>query len=351
MDLYLKRYFTQIRHATLKKENQLLFLNRLSRLLNNGYSLIEALEVIKWDKTLHDAADTIITSLKDGNSIDQAFEKANFSTAITSYLYFTRVSGEINTSIEKCLQMYEQRLRYIKKFQQVIRYPIVLFVVFTILFYFIQQSVLPSFLNLFESTTETSSILFFAIHFGEWVGNIAYISLILLVVIGIAWNMNKEKLSIEQQVKIFRSIPIYRSYKRIQVSFLFATHFSSLLKTGIPIKEILRTMAGQKKLSVLTHYSELIIDELNQGKHIASLLLQLKLIDKQLSIIFQKNADAETLEKDLSVYADLLTEEMNRKIMKTITYIQPIFFLILAGFIIFIYITLMWPMFQLIKTI
>ncbi|MBT2214445.1 type II secretion system F family protein [Virgibacillus dakarensis] len=351
MGLYLKKFLTEIRHKNVKKEQQLLFLNRLSRLLQNGYTLIESLEIVKWDKTMLEPATTITTALKNGSTLDQAFEKANFNHVITSYLYFARANGDIQASIQKCLSMYEQRLQYTKKFQQVARYPVILLVVFSILLYFIKQSVLPSFLDLFQYNAETSSIVFVSIMIIDFLSNFVFVLLIVALIATGLWQFNKRKIRIDKQIKIYSMLPVYRKYKQMHVSFSFATHFSSLLKTGISIKEILTTMSRQTKLPILAYYSTLMIEELNHGKHLSSLLSQLKLLDKQISVIFQKNADVTALEKDLSMYGELLTEELHRKIMKSITYIQPIFFLVLAGFIVFIYMTLMWPMFQLIKTI
>lgn len=110
-------------------------------------------------------------------------------------------------------------------------------------------------------------------------------------------------------------------------------------------------LSAQNRLPILSHYAKQMIDELSKGMHITHLLTQLDFLDKQLSNIFQKNTDVGELQKDLTMFADFLTEELSRKIKKSITMMQPVFFIILAGFIITIYIMLMWPMFQLIKTI
>lgn len=78
---------------------------------------------------------------------------------------------------------------------------------------------------------------------------------------------------------------------------------------------------------------------------------QLHLLDKHLISIFQQDTDMEALEMDLSVYAELLMEDIEAKTLKILTWVQPIFLIIIGGLIIFIYISLMWPMFQLIKTV
>lgn len=346
---YLKRFI--IRRKTLGSAVQLRFLQLLHRLLTNGYPLLDAIETIQWNKELVKPATTILKSLEDGMSIDKAFDQANFHPMITAYLYFVKGNGDLEGSIKKCVAMYEYRIKNTTKFQQAARYPLILLFIFALLLYFIKQSVLPSFQDIFQTSMSASSTVHLSIILIEMLSTITAVLFIVLGVILLVWFLTKDNLPIEKQLKIYRAIPLYRSFLKLQTSFYFATHFSSLLKTGMSFKEILDQMTQQKKLPIISYYAQQMTSELSRGVHIASLLTVFSFLEGQLTNIFSKNADAQALEKDLSMYAELLMEEIQRKIMKIITLVQPIFFTILAGFIIFIYITLMWPMFQLIKTI
>lgn len=346
----LKKPIT-IHKTKLSKDVQLRFLRRLSRLLGNGYPLIEALTIIKWDDQMTETATKMITLLKKGNTIDQAFEKTDFHHTITSYLYFVRANGDLQTSIDKCIEMYEHRVNYMKKFQQIARYPLILLIIFSILLYFIKKLVLPSFVDLFQSSSDASSTVTLSIIIIETLGTFVLVMSFLFLGSVVLWQINKRKFRIDQQIKLYKFIPIYRTFLKLQTSFLFATHLSTLLKTGMSIKEILHHMAKQKKLPIIAYYSHLMIEELSKGFSLTSLLSQFTFFEQRIATIFQKNADMYALEKDFTMYAEFLTDELHRKIMKTITFIQPFFFVVLAGFIIFIYVTLMWPMFQLIKTI
>lgn len=350
MDLYLKKHFMRKRKS-LSSEWQLRFLNRLFRLLNNGYTLNEALEVIKWDKAMASTAERIIVHLKNGWPFDEALGKEQFDDSLTSYLYFSRANGNLKGSIEKAILLYKQRFKYIKKFQQTVRYPLILLVVFLILIFFIKQAVLPSFAELFFAGGHASSSISVSLFVFDLIIQCFLASVLLVIVTAILWKYIKHQLEIAQQIAIYRKIPFYRQYKQMKTSFYFATHVSSLLKTGVSMKDILHMLSAQNRLPILSHYAKQMIDELSKGMHITHLLTQLDFLDKQLSNIFQKNTDVGELQKDLTMFADFLTEELSRKIKKSITMMQPVFFIILAGFIITIYIMLMWPMFQLIKTI
>ncbi|MFB4166458.1 type II secretion system F family protein [Virgibacillus sp. JSM 102003] len=351
MDLSLKKLIPQLGNRSPKKEVQLRFLKRMERLLANGYPLISALEIINWDKQLKPISNSVISSLKSGTTLDRALEKENFNPIITSYLYFVRDNGNLQANVEKCISMYEQRVLYVKKFQESARYPLILLFIFSLLLYFVKQSVLPSFMDLFNNNTETTSTVMLSVAVIDLLVRFITVLALMTVLFLIIWHIVKHKVSVEKQIKFYRVIPIYYQYKRMQISFLFATHVSSLLKTGISIREILSNMSEQNKQPVLSHFALLMTKELSDGVYITSLLANLPLLDNQLSTIFQKNADVNALEKDLTIYAELQTEEIHRRTMKVITYLQPAFFIILASFIIFIYVTLMWPMFQLIKTI
>lgn len=335
----------------LPEESQLHFLKRLVRLLKNGYPLIEALEVIQWDESMEHIAKKMIDHLKSGFHLDEVFENVHFHHSIVTYLYFVRVNGDLITSIDKAILMFEHRITYLKKFRQIIRYPLLLLFIFIILVSFIKKSILPSFNQLFESNASSSKTVHLSIQIIDYVSSFIVISIIVLSCIGLLFYFLKKHIPIEFQIRMYDKIPFVRLFIRMQTTYFFAMHFSMLLKAGISMQEILKMMSRQNKHLILSHYALIMTNNLKQGYEISPLIIAFQMLEVQLANIFQRNSNASTLERDLTTYADLLAETINQKIMRVIMYIQPIFFAVLAGSIIFIYIILMWPMFQLIKTI
>jgi competence protein ComGB len=332
-------------------ELQLRFLKRLSRLLKNGYPILTALEKIKWDSPLSSYATEIIFSLKNGKSIDQAFENVHFHPTITSYLFFVRANNDLEGNLDKAIEMFQQRITHTKKFKQIIRYPLILIFIFSTLLFFMKESVLPTFVEIFNSENHTNSSIHYTVLLINFVTTIMIISILVFSICYILWYFIQQKLDIQKQLKIYLRIPLYRYYLKMQTSYFFASHFASLLKTGMSFKEILQHMAKQPKLPIISFYSTFITKELSQGIHLSHVISQLHLLDKHLISIFQQDIDMDALEIDLSVYAELLMEDMEAKTLQILTWIQPIFLIIIGGLIIFIYISLMWPMFQLIKTV
>ncbi len=346
-----KRLKIRIIKPAVKEQTQLRFLKRLHRLLQNGYSLLAALEVMQWDEELRQSAEKIEMVLKTGSPIDEAFQAASFHRTIVAYLYFVRINGNLLASLEKCLIMFDNRLTYIKKFTQVIRYPIVLSFTFIFLLIFLKYSILPSFLELFTSNTESSHSVLYSIIIIDIVSTLFIVLSFILFIGFVSWTCFKKKMSVQTQIAIFKKIPLLRIFIKMQTSYYFSTHLSMFLKAGLTLKDTLTNMSSQDKLPIVSYYSSLIIEQFSNGFYIDYLLKGLPFIDETLANLFQQNSNAATLSNDLAVYAEFLAEDMEQKIMRFISLIQPLFFVLLACFIILVYMTLMWPMFQLIQTV
>src|SRR5690625_3212335 len=201
--------------------------------------------------------------------------------------------------------MYEDRIHYTKKFQQIARFTFVLSLHDALPIYFINQSVLPSFVELFQTSESASSTIAFSMFVIDLLGTFILVVGSVFVIVYIVWQINKRKFKIETQIKLYALIPIYRKILSLQTSFQFATHLSTLLDTGMSIKDILTNMTKQDRLPIIAHYSALIIEKLRQGLHIDQLLSELMFFDGQLAAIFEENVDNEALAKDLAIYAEL----------------------------------------------
>ncbi|SES83396.1 competence-related pilin export protein ComGB [Oceanobacillus limi] len=336
---------------TIPSELQLRFLHRLTRSLNNGYPLLEALETIKWDHTLHDIADQMMHELKEGVNLDQTFSNAGFHPTISAYLYFSRTNGNLQLNLTKCKEMFAKRIGYLKKFQQTIRYPLILIVIFITLLFFIRSYILPQFFYLFQSNPEALKSIEVTMIIINYLSSLFILTILLTFVMLLFWRYGRKMVSIETQIKLYNAIPIYNRLLRMQTSYLFATHLSSLLKTGLPLKEIFYLLSQQHKLPILSYYASQLVKELTKGIHIVKALEKFTLFEHNLTNIFQRNTDMDALEKDLYHYADLLTDDLHQKVVKLFTYVQPIILIVIGSLIVYIYMSLMWPMFQLLNTV
>ncbi|GIO23146.1 type II secretion system F family protein [Oceanobacillus sp. J11TS1] len=327
---------------------QLQFLHVLNRMLSRGLTLTNSLDTMKYYTELTLISKQVLSRLEAGQYLDEAMDEVGFHHSIISYLFVVREKANISERIEQCCQLFQQRVHYMRKFQQTVRYPIILMFVFSGLLFFIYRRVIPSFQQLIVG--EMPMLLQIVIFLSTWFGYVLFILLLFFIIGIVIWLFLKNNISLETRMSLYRKIPFYRSYVKRQTSFHFATLYSSLLHTGMPMKELLNYMSKQTKLPFISYYAKQIQLEYFKGRSIHGLLTTMDFLENHLTDILSSNMDATSLAKDLAIYADVSIDTMYQRLQKRIVYIQPIFFLIIGAFIVFIYISLMSPMFELMNT-
>lgn len=346
MALYLRKIIQQHK---LSSNKQLRFLQILSRMLSKGLTISESLDTLTFYDEYKHIAQLIKQDLKNGLHLDEALENVHFHHSIVTHLYVVRDNGNLENRIKQSVHLFQNRTNYQKRFQQVVRYPLILIITFSIILFFVYNQVLPSFQYLFVSNLSLPiQLIFFML---QWVGYFILIVLFFFLIAFLFWTVYKKRISTDLKIKIFSKIPLLASYYRKQTSFHFATQLSSLLQAGMSFHKLLSYMANQDKLPIITYYSKQMHLQLARGKSLESLLTSFFFIEKQLKAIMSTRVDAQTLAKDLHVYAELSMEEMYYQLNKIITYVQPVFFIIIGAFIIFIYISILSPMFDIMNTI
>lgn len=351
MGSYLKRKLFNYKNKKLSDAEQNYFLKRLYRFLSYGYPLLESLEKMEWDSNLKPISKKFSSLLKEGIPLDRTFATLNFHPSIVTYMTFIKVNNDLVKTIEKCQEMYAYRIQNIAKIKQTIKYPLVLFVFFFIILMLIKQFVLPAFTNFFLMDSDSAKSVVYSIMIIDVLSNIFIFTVIIGIIGGLIFKRVQKSLDIEQLLKIYQKIPVYRNLIRLQTSYYFSLQMSMFLKTGISLKAILKHLSTQNENLIIRHYSKLMIEQLKNGENISHLIMNLYFLELNIAQIFDANIDAQLLERDLSAYSELMNEQIKLKTDNLITRIQPVIFVTIALFIIFIYGTLMWPMIQLMQTI
>src|SRR5699024_2471814 len=145
MDLLKKVNIYFNRRNKLSERMQLLFLKRLYDLLQNGYSLLASLEALTYEPKFVPYVELIVKELLRGATVDEAFQQANFHGSITSYLYFVRLSGDLEDKISRCIRLVEQRISYKNRILSIIRYPVFLLFIFLLILFFVKTFIFPAF--------------------------------------------------------------------------------------------------------------------------------------------------------------------------------------------------------------
>ncbi|MBM7542414.1 competence type IV pilus assembly protein ComGB [Amphibacillus cookii] len=346
-----QRLFNPSRPLRLSVQEQIKLLNRLYRLLGHGYSLLDALDVLKRQKHWDEVIVYFQNELTKGKDFDCVLNDLVFDQRIVTFIYFASRHGNLIQTLQQAIQFITQQMDLRDRFKRAIRYPIFLITSFLIILFFVHSLVYPSFLQLYSTATHTSSFLLISIKVVDFIFSIFLLAGLMLLLVIFIWFSYRNKLSIKQKARLIRYFPMIKNYVKKQISFSLAIHLSSLLAAGLSLKDSLKIINDYKQHALLSYYCGFIVNGLEAGLTMGQAMHQHANFEHELTIIFEHNQSQHLLKRDLLSYSTFLLEDLQTNIKKIIRFIQPTVFTVIGISIILIYLSIMLPMLQLIQTI
>jgi len=281
--LLKKKLFEEIGWQGIPQKTQLLFMKRTSHLLAKGYSLSEALDMLAWDEQFRDITEAMLVELRKGNTVDEAVKQAGFSDRIVSFLFFARIHRNLDQVFQQCSNMIFLEHEYIHKFRQILRYPIFLSFFLVIMLFIVDQTIFPSFTSLLKNNGHLPLFFIAAVHFVDALLLMLKITIGFLLAGVLVWLGKRNSLPLFRRLQLYEKTPLLKDYQRLKVTFLFATHFHSLLATGISLQEALQLMEKQDHYPILSYYASLMLESLSQGASLAQSIQQCNLLRSELT--------------------------------------------------------------------
>ncbi|WP_066192998.1 type II secretion system F family protein [Gracilibacillus timonensis] len=339
------------RHHDLSLHDQHYILHRFQQLFTTGYSLNDALDVLMWDKRYTAIASSMQASLQKGHTFIESLQAVHFNKDVIHFLTIAIQHDHLARGLAQCCKLLQQRKDFLLKLKKLSRYPLFLFSFFILILYVMKTSIFPAFSQLMG----TSSDIQFVFTTAKVVINFLFYGVIIMVltisILLLSGYSLRRVISVEQKLVLFDKIPIYKPYKQMNITYLFVSHLSSLLTSGLMINECLQIMKAEENGDIIHYYAAMISDHLAQGYSYTSILPQCRLLTTQLGEIMSKDRNQQQLEKDLSFYADHLITSLEDYLKKWMSFLQPFLLSILALFIVFVYLALMLPMFDYMNTL
>ncbi|GAB2573485.1 competence type IV pilus assembly protein ComGB [Gracilibacillus alcaliphilus] len=332
--------------TSLSLHDQHYILYRFQQLFKSGYSLNDVLEILMWDKNYQSVASSIQQSLQNGNTFVESLSNVHFNKEVIQFLTLALQHDNLAKGLEHCCTLLQQRKEFIDKLKKLSRYPLLLFSFFIVILFFMKTSIFPSFAQLIGNNANVQFMFISA----ELVINFLFYGIIGCILLSgimlVCGYSIRQILPLERKIDICNHLPIYKHYKRMNTTYLFAIHLSSLLTSGLTINECLQIMKAEDKEDIIPYYAAMISEHLAKGYSYTSILPQCQLLTDQLGHIMSKDRNQSQLESDLNLYAEHLIRSLENYVKKWMGFLQPFLLSVLALFIVFVYLALMLPMFD-----
>ncbi|WP_151109471.1 competence type IV pilus assembly protein ComGB [Psychrobacillus sp. AK 1817] len=348
----LKAYFHK-KDEIVPVSQQATFLNRLSELLKEGYIFHEAVTMLLpfHVKNVNVVQMKVMDIQKRGQSIVEVFRMLGFPNRLLLPLHLSSQHGHLaeTTEILSINAKFMEQAR--KRLKTLLMYPLFLFVVIFLLFTVFRIYFLPNMESLLSKNQPQPQSSLALTNTLLNLPNIFLIFLIFMIVfIVFLWFIFRNK-SVEFKIALLKKIPIINNWYRLLLTRVFSREMGVLLESGLSLQESFGALINQKENKLLQHIVCEMKEKVIYGSSFSegAVLVDSFTVDFHQFIVHGENNGY--LGKELTLYSDFMNKQMEARLSRYLSIIQPVMFLILAVFIIGAYLAILLPVYEMINII
>lgn len=330
------------------------FLNRISTLLNEGYTFPDSLYMLLPYHVDNPAEmrNKVEDKLRNGEGLIDILQCFSIPK---HFLIAIRISEE-NGKLAQCLHSISQQLDFSeqmrKKVIHLLSYPILLTIVLMSIFFAFRLYFLPNITEILQSridTTRNSTVFISSIFLRlPDVMFFAFVCVVCLIIISIIFIKRQ---NVQKKLLLMLKIPIVSYFFRMHITNQLARTLGDLLAGGFSLQHALTILQNQQLNKTLAYVSNEIEMHVIYGESLSSAVYNLGWFSPKFEEFIKHGEKSGYLGRELLIYSELIEEKLQQLVKKGVSIIQPLFFIIIALSIIAAYLSILLPMYELIEII
>ena len=339
-----------------KLKDLAVYCRQFSAIISAGIPIVKALEILRRQATspvLAKATKNVKEDVVDGLSLGQAFRNNSdvFPEVFVNMLEAGELSGSLNEALERMAEHFERENELISKVKSATTYPIILSITAVIVVIFVVTSVLPVFASLFESygaalPIPTKILLsitgFLSKHYSILLLGIIFIILLFIKI----KSTQKGRLWLEN---IYFNLPLFGpTVIKMEIS-RFTRTLSTMIASGIPLLDAVDTMDRVIESETLKLECHKIRESIQKGAGISQAAETTDFFPPLFVEMTAVGEETGSLDEMLNKIADYYDTEVKDVFNRLSTILEPIIIVFMAIIIGFIIISIVLPMFDMLK--
>ncbi|EST11087.1 competence type IV pilus assembly protein ComGB [Sporolactobacillus laevolacticus] len=335
------------------KKDQAQLLIDIGRCLSDGYPLITALSLPENRKRpkVQEDMERMRQSMIAGSPLHEVLHALHFPGEIASSIYFAETGGNLSAALIESGTMILRREQYKETMRRFMRYPLFLIWVLCTIMFVIGRFLLPSFIQLYRSLSLelpliTKALLYLSEHVAE--------AAVIAVVIGFALALcviYYRKLPLLPRLRFTSRLPIIGRYIRLYHTHLFAFHLGSLLSSGLNIKQSIHILTEKGTSPFLKSEAERMEQNLLNGLPLDSFVLGPVYYLPELAEAIHQGQRHSLLGKVLCQFSMQLMKRMEQQSKWLISMCQPLMLILVGGFVLMLFLSILLPIFHMINAL
>ncbi len=338
--------------VTLK--DMVIFCRQLATLLSAGINLGSALEVLT-EQTENAFLAKKIKEVKvmvdRGVSFSTALKEAGiFPPLLVATVKAGEAGGVLDVVLNRIATFFEAQDRLKKKIISAVTYPAVVFSVAIVVVILLVSYVIPKFSKVFRSMgIELPFITELLFRFAELLSKYWYVPLLMVVFIVMAFKiLGKLKPTKPYIDRFYMNLPIVGDIITKTVLVRSIRTLATLVEAGVPILEALEMASDVSNNAVIEKAFTEIKEALRHGKSMGEVMKKFRVFPPMVSHMVKVGEETGQLEEMLNKIADWYEVELEEKIKRLTSIIEPILVVVVGGIVAFVALSIFFPIISLI---
>lgn len=329
------------------------FTRQLATMINAEVKLTEALEVLisqagdpKFTQVLQNIRDQLIAgeTLADGLK-----EYPNwFDVIFVAMVRVGEATGNLGRSLSLLADYISKRLRLEAKIKSALAYPAILMVICVLVTIFLMTFVVPKLTSIITSNGRTlPGATQFLVNVSDFLVNFWWI---ILLVFFAFWCLFRRALASRKGRitfdRLILKIPIVGELIRQNIVVRFATTLAALIRSGMPMADSLKIVAGVTGNAVMADAVNASRERIIGGADIATPLRESRVVGLAAAHMIAVGEKTGELETMLLSIAESIEENTDTTIQRISTVIEPMVIVFMACIVGFIIYSVLMPILQ-----
>jgi type IV pilus assembly protein PilC len=342
----------------IKSKDLAVFCKQTHAMLKAGVTIVNILEILKQqteNRRLKGYIGSMHEYLLKGHTFSEALRqhKGAFPDILISMVEAGELSGNIDVIMDRLSKHYEKEYKIENKISSAMTYPITLSIVCTLVVIFLLTSIMPTFIEMYLSSGVslpklTMMIINFSNSFKQFWFLIVLAITVFILMISFVVKIPRVK---EKRDYIKLRIPLVRNLIIKIAASRFSRTLSTLLGSGASLLNALETVSGVTGNQYVCNKILEIKEDVRKGLPLSLLLEAQGIFPPMVYYMIKTGEDSGSLEEVLDKTADFYDEEIDTAIQRLTTLLEPIMIVVMAIVIGFIVISMVLPMFEMVKTV
>ena len=322
-------------------KDKVVFTRQLATLIGAGLPLAQSLRTVQeqtTNKRMQEIVQEIISDVEGGKSLSDSFAKhpEAFNKVYVALVSAGETSGTMDDSLKRLAAQQEKEAAMMSKIRGAMMYPSIVLVVIILVIGFMLFTVVPQVEGLYRDLNKgLPFVTLMMIKTANFFSSLWWLVILAMIIGG---YFLAQYLKTEQGIRtkdIFKlNVPLFKGMFRKMYMARFARTSQVLLRTGVPMLDMLRITADAVNNVIISESILRASDKVKGGKALSASLSNedyfLAMVPQMIKIGEQSGKIDEMMGKTAQVYEDELDEEI-RALSTAIEPVLMVFLAIVAG--------------------